>query len=885
MDCVSQYKSIIGKTGPDGYLPLWMHLKDTAGVMRYLCVHRTPDSVISACELTRKEFENTCVFLAMVHDIGKCTPVFAAKIIKAVPWYRSVIERAGIELPSSDSFLSASKSPHTVAGQAILEKAGCPDGFCAVTGAHHGRPTKSGESDYQLEAYSYNYYAHQTGQWQNLQNQVLMNALVESGYETTSALPVLSNCAQMLLCGLLIEADWIASNQLYFPVIDRDSLPQEELYPERIKKAVELLSLPDCWKPQKIKEVAEVFYVDRFGFSPNMMQKKVFETAQAMNGSGLMIIEAQMGTGKTEAAMAAAEIMSNKSGSGGVFIGLPTQATTNGMFKRAADWTNKISKDGEHSIRLVHGMAELNEDYKSYFRGTARTEDDSEDKKLYVHGWFTGKKQAMLADFVVGTVDTALMAALSQKHVMLRHIGLCGKTVIIDECHAYDSYMNRYLCRVLRWLGAYHIPVILLSATLPKEKKLDMVRAYSGERKLILPDVSGYPLVTKVSEGRVDIIPIEEKAADTEVVIRKINEDSLIDDIKEKTSGGGCVGIIVNTVKRAQALSQELKRNFPQNRIIVYHAQFLAEDRIKREKWLSSVIGKQSEKADRDNTIVVGTQVLEQSLDIDFDYLITDLCPMDLLLQRIGRLHRHHRPRPVQLERPICSILNTDTLEKGAAAVYGEWLLERTNEYLPEIVHLPMDIPKLVNQVYNEPDDSQKNKYWEEYVLKTDLKRERATDWLLCEPKKSRREVGNSLTGMMDTPIDSDKRAEASVRDGNTSIDVLVMRQNTEDHLTFMPWVSDTQLRCDAVPSEEEAKRIAMQKVRLPFSLCMGEKLDETITFLENENLKYIPIWQDSPWLKGELVMILDESGEKNLCGYRLRYDGEYGLTYERIRE
>ena len=201
-----------------------------------------------------------------------------------------------------------------------------------------------------------------------------------------------------------------------------------------------------------------------------------------------------MGVGKTEAALAAAEVFAGKCGSGGLFFGLPTQATANGIFPRIRTWAEEqVAVQGESkeklSIRLAHGKEELNQDYadlleagKGEFTGDACIGED-EDQALVVHSFFRGRKQVLLSDFVIATVDQILMAALKQKHLMLRHLGMAGKIVIIDEVHAYDAYMNVYLERALCWLGAYHVPVILLSATLPASRRIDFVDAYLNTSK------------------------------------------------------------------------------------------------------------------------------------------------------------------------------------------------------------------------------------------------------------------------------------------------------------------------------------------------------------------------------------------------------------------
>lgn len=901
MDTDAIYRTIPGKLDEQNtYLPLWMHLEDTAYVIEYLCEKRVPDSVIRATGLDRDSFCCVCRFLALTHDLGKATPEFTSKIAFNNTYRKNVLGDKGLIVPALSELDAGRRTPHALAGEVLLRGFGCPDGISSVVGAHHGKPSSKNEDSYdyenQLKAYSLNYFAGQKEIWQGVQKQFFETALEKSGYRSAEELPKLSNCAQMLLCGLLIQADWIASNQTYFPLFADEDEGTEETYPERAQQALNRLSLGDIWRGD-IGDIegsdGDRFFLERFGFLPNPVQKAAVNVAQSASvPGGLLIIEAQMGVGKTEAALAAAELLAKKSGCGGLFFGLPTQATSNGIFPRMAQWAERVSQDSVHTIRLVHGMAELNEDYRAFFRGKAMTEEDGE-AGITVNSWFSGRKQALLADFVIGTVDTALMGALQQKHVMLRHLGLCGKVVVIDECHAYDAYMSRFLLCVLQWLGAYQVPVILLSATLPEEKKRQMVQAYCmpyqslRKKQITLPESSCYPLLTWANQRDVCPIPVVEDSHSATVEIASLAEGDLADTLQARLKDGGCAGIIVNTVKRAQEIGKTLRQQLPDKKVYVYHAQFLAQERIRREQELIAMIGKHSSTEQRSNVIVVGTQVLEQSLDIDFDYLITDLCPMDLLLQRIGRLHRHERVRPSGLQVPICAVLRTDgELESGAIKIYGEWLLKQTLRYLPAQIHLPGDIPGLVNRVYAEPCDEEKgNPAWEQFKNRTEIKKENASDWCLPCPKASKRETGNSIVGLLDHSVESEKRAEATVRDGTASIDVLVMCKRKDEHLGFMPWICDSLLRCDAVPSDEEARQVAMQRLRLPFVFCLGKNLDETIETLEQENSECLSLWQESSWLKGEMVLLLDNNGERDLCGYHLRYEKENGLSYERIGE
>ncbi|WP_158098262.1 CRISPR-associated helicase Cas3' [Faecalibacterium sp. An192] len=188
-----------------------------------------------------------------------------------------------------------------------------------------------------------------------------------------------------------------------------------------------------------------------------------------------------------------------------------------------------------------------------------------------------------------------------------------------------------------------------------------------------------------------------------------IDFDEILDLIHQKLQFGGCAGIILNTVRKAQELAALLRSELPDYTIFLFHAQFLLPDRTEKEKQLLHRLGKHSTPEQREKFVVIGTQVLEQSLDIDFDFLITELCPMDLLLQRIGRLHRHPRfSRPQPLQTAHCAVLDSSdgTFDAGSQAIYSRWLLWRTRKLLPPVISLPHDIPYLVQDVYHwEPED------------------------------------------------------------------------------------------------------------------------------------------------------------------------------------
>ena len=379
-------------------------------------------------DLDEELLTRTVVFLGWVHDIGKITLAFAGPIMSLLPEAKQRLEE-DTELRWNEQ--EKKFSHHALAGEAILRELGCPEGLASVVGAHHGKPQEANNVLDQLEdgVYETNYWPKgRKTFWWSCWQELFDHALQESGFSDVKELPELSVPTELLLTGLLIMADWIASNPRYFPLISVEELGDESLYPARVERAWQKFAPTLPWEVQEAAADPAEFR-ERFGFFPNEVQQAMLEAVNNAQEPGIFILEAQMGVGKTEAALAAAEVLAQRCGEGGIFFGLPTQATANGIFGRLLNWAQKQSDGLEHSIRLAHGMAQLNADYLKLQQEPVPVEDDADDpeERVMVHQWFQGSKQALLANFVIGTVDQLLMAALQQKHVMLRHLGLAGK--------------------------------------------------------------------------------------------------------------------------------------------------------------------------------------------------------------------------------------------------------------------------------------------------------------------------------------------------------------------------------------------------------------------------------------------------------------------------
>lgn len=876
-------KLIIAKSARENskWLPLWIHAKDTAGIIQYL-IHSRYQSLADLCGLSFEELNRLGILLAYLHDIGKITPLFQAKILESIPERRSVFEHYGAKIPGYFEFINKQKSHHTKCGEAILISMGFPGDISSIVGAHHGMPTEGVRNH--IEDYPQHFFgmSKENEFWKNLYHEWQVFALESAGFSDISEIPGLNKRTQVLLSGLLIMSDWLASDQSKFALIDDDIILSEHEYPQsRLKNAIDNLGLPDTWESFQ-ERISEKDFEERFTFSMNKIQKTVIETVENVNVPGLFILEAPMGIGKTEAALSMAEILAAKFDKTGLFFGLPTQATANGIFERVVQWASLQSAECFHSINLVHGNAEFQPAFVDLQKGIFQIDEDDGDGGLVVHSFFHGNKQSLLSDFVIGTVDRLLMSTLKKKHAMLLHLGLSQKIVIVDECHAYDAYMNKYLDRALTWLHEYKVPVILLSATLPADRRTMLINAYLQRTDSKMATMgTTYPRLTYTNGDKIESIPLPSAKTDHSVKILCGDDDTVMAEIGQAVKTGACIGIICNTVFRAQQFA-ETAREIQGVNVILYHAQYVISDRLIREETLKKVTGKNSGSKERRGTVVIGTQVLEQSLDIDFDLLITDLCPMDLLLQRIGRLHRHKtRNRPSGYEKAKCIVLGTEELAKEAINIYTKWLLLQTKKLLPEEIKIPGDIDRLVSETYKEAEavGEEEKTAFDEYNSFIRQKEQKANAFLMTLPKESRRH--NDLHGWLNNSVaDDENKALAAVRDGISSIEVIVMVQYESGILGFLPWYSkDARYPMSMCPPEEECKLIAQQKLRLPAVFCQLWNIDRTIDELEKMD-KYLTGFQKSHWLKGELVLLLDQKLNADLCGFRVSYSYENGLTY-----
>ena len=938
-------------------------------------------------------------WLAATHDMGKATPEFACQFGKQedgkhLSVYRERIEQEKFDIP--EGLIPSKKDaqcPHSKYSQSILidlltkNVVGMPPEviitLASISGAHHGIPAGYFPKSDSLSNRILNDLSPKSkwrAAWQELYDITLERFGASSALQQLAqhgqAIPV---SVQFCITGFVIMSDWIASNPDFFPMGTFGSAEQEQ----RARIGWQALGLEQRWTAAldtNPDTPAADLYASRFGWSnPTLrpMQEVVVEAARSMQSGGMMCIEAPMGQGKTEAGLIAAEFLAQATGRTGVAFAAPTQATSNALFDRVTEWvkyqTNNVAQEhGEpvkpHSMFLGHSKNRFNKSYEELahvqtFDEQLYPEHGNDTKTLPLdtalarHNWLSGTKKGLLSSFVVCTIDQVLMTALQARHVMLRYLGLASKVIIIDEVHAYDAYMSKYLAAALYWLGQMNAPVILMSATLPSDIRNELMKSYAkglkiGTKPLKLTTYSqstldlDYPVIhtlTAEDNGTPKKWKVEQPAEQTEIELKLIDDspESVLNILEPLANDHGCAAVICNTVGRAQEMHAFLGERFGEEHVILTHSRFTATHRAEQEELLVSKLGKKAHysKADGEDSsrphrlIVVGTQVIEQSLDLDFDVMITDFAPVDLVLQRMGRLHRHDSrsssERTPAYRKPVCYVRGVETFgshveapdfPRGSKAVYEPMiLLSSYAQLLPhfdgEPIRIPADISPLVQKTYQENASAEIPEAWsevyenakQEYEKGKEQAKARAKGYLLRAPQGeyTMADCMKSLLQSNDQRFSDEQIGEAKVRDTDASLEVIaiIVERNQPGNpksaiksYRLLPSINGTdeadslrfEASADDPPTYWQSMQLAASSIRLPYQYSdapnhriKGGKLrfDAALDQLEKERIEN---WQKSFMLEGQLILPFEEveAGvySYELCDYELVYTTQLGL-------
>ena len=600
-------------------------------------------------------------FIVALHDIGKVSKPFQDMI------HGCLDERNKSILPRHDQIGKACVSSFAQEPCEVCLRKADWYSIAWIVGSHHGRNPSCG--------YQPNDEILGGVEYEKARVELVRRLIQRFGLQN---LPTsISSCERQFLSGLTVVSDWVSSARTLQEL-------NEHGYANLAKKAVEDAG----FSPISIRK--ELSFEQIFGFVPNQTQSKFIES---IKGPGIYVLEAEMGKGKTEAALYATYLMMSKGVVNGFYFALPTRVTSMAIHGRVEAFLDRVACGDSHAKLLF-------KDANLYLSGWG--EDCSPGKD-----WFDGSKRSILAPYGVGTVDQALMSVINVRHSSLRAFGLSCKVLIIDELHSYDEYTGTLIVdlvdRVVRLGGT----VIVLSATLNTRTRKSLF--------LDCPVSSRhYPLVSSFVRGSYKETEIEPDSDRSIDIVHSSIADSLEEAIAAALEGSKVLWI-ENTVIEAQEVYGIISSRLSGTSVEVglLHSLYTQVDRRKIEdKWLN-VFGKGSLR-DPKGAVLVGTQVLEQSLDIDADLLVSKIAPMDMLLQRMGRLWRHGQNNGTRpCDRPVCVLIHPslegslDGFEKAfglTGYVYSRFVLYRTLKSIEHIerILLPSSIRDLIEATYNE---------------------------------------------------------------------------------------------------------------------------------------------------------------------------------------
>jgi CRISPR-associated endonuclease/helicase Cas3 len=458
------------------------------------------------------------------------------------------------------------------------------------------------------------------------------------------------------IAGLAVLADWLGSNTEYFPYcsISDHRLPLCQYWKQAAKQAVGALNDAGV-SPVRTEHTLSFRELFPSIANPSPLQEWVSERV-LKNGPQIYLLEDVTGAGKTEAAVTLAHRLMAAGCADGFFIGLPTMATANAMYGRIAQVYAKLFADNA-SLSLAHGQRNLVEAFAASVvpPGPGRDDPQQADETATARctAWLADhNKRALLAPAGVGTLDQALLAVLHSRHQSLRLLGLFRKVLVVDEVHACDAYMQSVLESLLEFHARAGGSAVLLSATLPQRMKQALLNAFARGCHATVPVIAdqAFPLVTQWQKGSPSVLV--ESALATRPDVRRTLGVQYVSSTGEVHAAievalkeGKCVCWMRNTVADAMLAYAKFKDRLPAEKLTLFHARFALNDRLRTERKVLALFGKRSSPARRGGRLVIATQVAEQSLDADWDFVVSDLAPIDRLIQRAGRLQRHARDR------------------------------------------------------------------------------------------------------------------------------------------------------------------------------------------------------------------------------------------------
>lgn len=685
-----------------------------AFVYHSLDVVAVADAWVSASTSLRHRFAPFLPWLRFfiaLHDFGKLFIRFQAKSREAIRLLDNYMDVSAQTLDSEagfsyahgpEGFVWLKKELGTTSG---MEQDGDADAqwdrwapWMGAVAGHHGKiciaPTQRSFRDTTPDRTA-------RSEWLQLAARMF---LAPAGLSLRDDPPPLSDDVRAFIAGFCAICDWLGSNEAFPYCIKPTNDLQAYLNSRReIAEAV----LRDSGVVRTPLREGGIATALEDGQTPHQIQCYVDGLPLA---AGLVLIEAPTGSGKTEAAIGLAARLLAADVADSIVFALPTQATANAMLPRLENIAPRLFPGCDVSIVLAHGRAAFNADAIRL----RRTAQKGEEATVHQADWLSqSRKRVFLGQVGVCTIDQALLSVLPVRHHFVRSFSLGRSVLIVDEVHAYDAYMYGLLQSVLRQQRAAGGSAILLSATLPWHQRQQLVRAWCPDATV--PIENDYPLLTQIADEQMTAVAPEPahrpQSRVLEVETRRVSavlpDDALLEEICDAADRGARIAVIVNLVADAQRIARRLRSQsaWP---VDLFHSRFRFCDRMQREREVLERYGKGAPRSG--GRILVATQVVEQSLDLDFDWMVTQLCPADLLFQRLGRLHRHvDAHRPAGFGVPRCTVLlRAEDEDYGLhGKVYGDQrALWRTEQRLLDlaansgVIEFPQAYRDWIEQVY-----------------------------------------------------------------------------------------------------------------------------------------------------------------------------------------
>jgi CRISPR-associated endonuclease/helicase Cas3 len=651
----------------ESWLPLTSHCLDVAAVFRRLLELpgiRSRFEMTAGKTLTPAQCERLAV-CAYLHDLGKCNVGFQAKANpKARETAGHVLEAVALLQELHDRWPAAFTDLIDDVCTWFAGDEEQPAQVLFASLSHHGRPVSLNDyNDADAESAARKWWLPANGYDPLAALEGLAQAARRSFPAAFSAdvPPIDATPAfQQRFAGLVMLADWIGSDTQFFPYspcTDEERLAFAHAAAERALRTIGL-SPPEPRRPRPFDTV--------FPFAPTPLQAALAETLEITEDMRLLLAESDTGSGKTEAALAWFFRLYAEGRVDGLYFALPTRVAARELYERVCRAIDAAFEAGQRpSPVLLAAPGYVKVDGVNVERvltdPQGRLWDDNPQELRRERLWSAERpKRFLAAPIAVGTIDQALLSVLQVRHSLLRSVCLDRHLLVVDEVHASDPYMREVLRALLRG----HIErggwALLLSATLGESA----AAAYFDRAAAPLDAALARPYPLLSSRAQHWPMPTaRERHIHVECASTLTDDEPLLPPLIDAIERGARVLVVCNTVARANALfrwvESVLMAQHPHLLPALFaldgircphHGRFAREDRERLDAAVTAQMGKGAPSGAR---LIIGTQTLEQSLDIDADWLITDLAPMDVLIQRLGRLHRHRRThRPVGFDTP-----------------------------------------------------------------------------------------------------------------------------------------------------------------------------------------------------------------------------------------